>query len=108
MASKARFFNVTLVNGYGSHQYIFPSQNKTDLRIKLSTSETRVADVDYIGWFSVNVVPDESGTYPEFIAEIDGKTIAVRPDNPGYPYLRQQFGADYQDVEDYIKNPPEY
>lgn len=106
MASKARFFLATLVNGYKTYNVIYPAQKRTDLARILPTPDIRVVTIKYLGWAVVQVRPDEFDSFPEFSANVNGMFIIIRPNDIGYEYLQQQFSDKYMEVEDFINNPP--
>lgn len=102
MAKKARFYEVERQNGHEKWTEVIAAPSKDHIESALNTADIKVNKIQSLGWAPVATQPDDSDSHHEFHAKVKGQEIVIRPQEPGYKYLTQQFHNQVQDVNSWI------
>lgn len=105
MATKARFFKVTIRDGNGSQIYFQAAPSEADLRncIKpqLSTYQ-KLELIEHLGFRIVDTNPDEENDAVEFSVQLkSGGRWYCHIGDFSYPHLQQQFAKNVQNINEF-------
>lgn len=104
MATKARFFKVTVLDGNGSHVSFEAAHSEPDLRSSITpllSIYQKLEKIEHIGYRIVDTNPDEENDAVEFsVQRKSGGRWYCYVGDLSYPYLKQQFSKNVQDIND--------
>ncbi|GFM73727.1 hypothetical protein PSCICL_47190 [Pseudomonas cichorii] len=105
MATKARFFKVTVLDGNGSNVSFQAAQSEQDLRniiMPLLSPHQRLEKIEHIGFRIVDSEPDEENDAVEFsVQRKSGNRWYCRIGDISYPFLTQQFAKNVKNINDF-------
>lgn len=107
MATRARFFKVTIRDGNGLSVYFEAAHSQQDLRniiMPLLSSHQKLEHIEHLGHRIVNATPDEENEAVEFsVQRKSGGWWYCRMGDLSYPFLKQQFAKNVKDINDFYE-----
>lgn len=107
MATKARFFKVTVGDGHGSHISFHAAHSEPDLRNSINAqlnSHQKLESIKHLGFRVVDTNPDEENDAVEFSVQLkSGGRWYCRIGDFSYPHLQQQFAKNVQNINEFYE-----
>jgi hypothetical protein len=104
MATKARFYEVTLKNGHREWTELHAAPSKKHLSSAMINPDVNVVSIKPIGWQKVDARPSDESNDPEFYANVKGHDTVINKGMLGYKYLTQQLLPQVDDVKKFISD----
>ena len=102
MATKARFYEVTVKNGFGEEKHIVNAPKKSLIGGVFENKNVKVTNISYLGFKKVEAQLDEDRENVEFsVPELNNLTI--RRGEVGYNSLTQTFDNKVKGVQEIIE-----
>lgn len=105
MATKARFFKVTVRDGNGSGISFEAAHSEDDLRNSIKpklSSYQNLESIQHLGFRIVDTNPDEENDAVEFSVQLkSGGRWYCRIGDFSYPHLQQQFAKNVKNINDF-------
>lgn len=105
MATKARFFKVTVLDGNGPHVSFHAAQSEPDLRnniLQQLNPHQKLESIKHLGFRIVETSPDEENDAVKFSVQLkSGGWWHCQLGHFSYPHLQQQFAKNVKEINDY-------